>query len=369
MQEGSYYQYIRAIVKFYSGYLQVHKKGYWDDQQLNKAFVYSLETAQIIASEPAVELQSARLESFALASQHGQSRGVMVMGVEPEKESQITGIDARMKAGEYLAAGDSGVLLGMRLAEFLKLSAGDTLRLNAQACGGSDVSGLFRVKGIVKHPSPDFDRKIVYMDIARCRSFYSAPNMATSVVIMVPEDSPTAAIARRMQESLGDAYEVMDWRALNALLIEQIDSDRITGYVMKGILYLVIGFGMLGTLMMMMAERRRELGVMIANGMRKKHLYAVMVTESLLLGLVGAVIGLLLSLPVIAWFSQHPVPISGELAQMMEEMGFSPYLHFSAARRVFTEQALIVLAMSLTLSLYTLLYVRRLNVMKALRSK
>jgi ABC-type lipoprotein release transport system permease subunit len=368
MQEGSYYQYIRSIVNFYSGYIQVHKQGYWEDKQINNTFAYTAQVHDIIRSHPDVLLQTPRLESFALASQEDLTRGVMAMGIDPETETMITGIAERIKQGSYLQQGDQGVLIGSRLGTYLNLGTGDTLVLISQGYHGASAAGKFPIRGIIKHPSPDFDRQVVYMDIETCRDFFSAPGMATAAVIMIPEKKNAARIQQELGDQLGAAYSLMNWKEMNALLIQQIESDRVTGRIMKGVLYMVIGFGILGTLMMMMAERRREFGVLIANGMQKFRISLVLVTESLLLGFTGGIAGIILSIPVVAWFSHNPIPLSGELAALTEEMGFDPALHFSMTPLVFYEQAIIVFFITMLASLYPLWRIRRMKIISALRA-
>ena len=87
---------------------------------------------------------------------------------------------------------------------------------------------------------------------------------------------------------------------------------------MLGMLYLIIGFGVLGTLIMMTTERRKEFGVMIAIGMQKKKLGLIVSIEMLMMGVVGAIAGVIGSLPVIAYLVKNPIRFTGESAKMFE---------------------------------------------------
>jgi ABC-type lipoprotein release transport system permease subunit len=367
MQEGSYAQYIKAIVNFYSGYMQVHQAGYWKEKQLSLAFEYGTDVSKRIASTEGVSLQAPRLESTAFASSKKASQGVMLIGIEPDKEKGVTKIHERVKSGSFLLPGDSGLVMGQRLAAMLNVVPGDTLLLSGRTLTGLPVAKQFVVRGIVKHPSPDFDRQLVYLDISACQNFFAMPGKATSVVIMLSENADLAFVKNQLTELLGPSYEVMDWKELNRLMVDQIASDRVQTGFLKGILYMLVAFGILGTLIMMLSERRREFGMMMASGMGKPRLYLLMLAESMMLGLLGAAIGLLISLPVISWFSKHPVPLHGDLAGFIDEMGFSPYLHFSNMASIYFEQALIVSLLCLVLSLYSLIYIRSLKLPAAIR--
>ena len=110
----------------------------------------------------------------------------------------------------------------------------------------------------------------------------------------------------------------MDWKEMNPELVQQIQSDQAGGYIMLGMLYLIVGFGVLGTLIMMTTERRKEFGVMIAVGMQKKKLGLILTIEMLLMGVVGAASGILGSIPVIGYLVKNPIRFTGEYAEMFE---------------------------------------------------
>jgi ABC-type lipoprotein release transport system permease subunit len=368
MQEASYEQYIRAIVNFYSGHIQLHAKGYDADKQINNAFVPEQSLREKIRQTGLVSTDAARLESFALSASDDITRGVMVIGIEPEAENKITKVHERLKQGSYIRSGDDGVVLGSRLAAHLRLQPGDTLVLISQGYHGAGAAGLFPVRGIIKHPSYEFDRQVVYMDIAAAQHFYSAEGLATSLVMMVQDERKAVDAAFIIRDIAGRNYEVFDWKQMNALMLEQVNSDRIQGRIMKWILYLVIAFGILGTLMMMMAERKKEFGVMIASGMQKWKLSVILGIEALLLGISGALSGIVLSVPVVLWFRSHPIRLSGEIAKMSEEMGFDPSIHFTAAPEVFLEQAMVIFFITLLLSFYSTSRIRKLKLMQSLRS-
>jgi len=188
MQEGSYSQYITAIVNSYSGYIQIHKKGYWDDKVINNSFTFDSAMAVKLKDVPEITVFKPRLESFSLASSEDVTKGVMVMGINPESEDRITNISAKVKQGNYLKSRDNGVLLGSGLAKFLKLGINDTLVLIGQGFHGASAAGKFPVRGIVRFPSPELDRVMVCMDIKNCQEFYSATDLQTSVVIKVHDE-------------------------------------------------------------------------------------------------------------------------------------------------------------------------------------
>jgi ABC-type lipoprotein release transport system permease subunit len=367
MQEGSYAQYIKTIVNFYSGYIQVHQRGYWDDQVINNTLEYSAieskfaEVKEITAFTP-------RLENFALAASDNITKGVMVIGISPQKEDLITNLSGRMSKGKYLVDGDKGVVLGSALARFLKFDVNDTLVLLSQGYHGVSAAGKYPVRGIIKQPSPQLDRSVVYMDVANCQELFAATDRLTSVVVMVNSADDVRAAKNALAAKLGNEYQVMDWKEINSILLKQIDSDRQSGLIMKGVLYMIIAFGIFGTVMMMTAERRKEFGVLVAVGMQKYRLSYVLVLETIMLGLVGVIAGIVASIPITWYFTLHPIPFTGQAAETMLQMGFEPIMSFSMTPSVFYNQAITIFIFTLIIGLYPVLNISKLKISSALHS-
>lgn len=126
-----------------------------------------------------------------------------------------------------------------------------------------------------------------------------------------------------------------------------MDADDKGGQIMLGILYLVIAFGIFGTVLMLTAERKREFGVLVAIGMQKKKLSTVMTLEMLLIGLLGLLAGVVVASIIILYGVNHPVIFKGETAKMFEEYGMEPKMAFWTIDTYYISQILIVLSMTL----------------------
>ena len=131
---------------------------------------------------------------------------------------------------------------------------------------------------------------------------------------------------------------------------------------------MVIGFGILGTIIMMIAERKRELGVMIALGMHRFKLATILFFETLFIGIMGVLAGLIASLPICLALVQHPIPLPKELADVYMQYGFEPFFYFSLQPVVFINQALTVLILTLVIAIYPVINIHRTKVTNALRA-
>ena len=367
MQEGSYDSMIDNVVKFYSGYLQVQDTAYWNERTLENSFDVTPELKNQIKNIKNVSLVSSRIESFALAANHLKSKPAMVIGIEPEAEDQITNISKKIKKGNFLKNGDKGVVLGEGLANYLKLGVGDTLVMISQGYRGISASGLFVIKGIMSHPNPEFDKRLVYLDIETARDFYSAIGLSTSLVIMSDDHQHINRMKKEIKQYLSEKNTVMTWTEMQPEIVQLIQSDRGSGMIMLGILYLVIAFGMFSVVMMMVKERKREFGVVHAIGMQKYKLSVIVFFETIFIGVIGCSIGLLISYVFCLYFYYNPIPLTGDMASATIQYGMEPYMFFSMKPSLFYSQMIIVFIVSVFISIFPVYNISRLKITKAIR--
>jgi ABC-type lipoprotein release transport system permease subunit len=185
--------------------------------------------------------------------------------------------------------------------------------------------------------------------------------------IMVDDYSEVGPVMQKLEDILPDTYEAMSWDEMQPELVQMIESDRAGGIIMKAILYMVIGFGILGTILMMMAERRKEMGIMVGVGMKKRKLAGILFFELIYMGFLGVVAGILVSMPIIAVAINNPIPITGDAAQAILDMGIEPRLVFSAIPSVFYNQVITVFVIVMGISLYPAVKVLGMKEIKYLR--
>jgi putative ABC transport system permease protein len=370
MQLGSYERMISNAAQFYTGYVQIHKNGYWDDKMLDNSFKNNNELLSIIEATEGVVVAVPRLESFALASYGTKTKGAMVLGMLPEKEDQLTKVKDKIVDGEYLVEGDNSVMIGQGLAKYLNLGVGDSLVLIGQGYHGANAAGIFPIKGIMKFPVPTQNNQTVYMTLKEAQWFYAADNILTGIALVVDQaknvDRVVADISLHVDT---EALEVMGWEEMMPDLVQAIEVDNISGKVMIWILYIVIGFGMLGTFLMMTVERMYEFGVMISVGMTRLRMQAVILLEMMMMAGIGVLVGVGISLPIIIYYYHNPVFMAGEAAEAMSEsFGVEAAYFFSVESSLFYNQAWVIFFMAIILGLYPLIYIQRLKPVESMRS-
>jgi len=368
LQKGAWNNMISNVVNYYFGYVQIHEDGYWDDRSIDKAFPLVDSIQALEGQVPAIANLLPRLESFALASTGNTTSGVMVVGIEPEAEDSMTDLKDRLTQGEYLQHGAQAALIADGVAKKLGLSVGDTIILISQGFHGVNAAGKYPVAGLVHFASPDLNRQMVYLPLPEAQWFYGAQGRVTSLALQLEDKEDTRPVVKTLRSRLDtSAYEVMDWQEMLPDLMQAKQLDSAGNVIVYIILYLVIAFGIFGTILMMTKEREYEFGILISIGMRRARLGAVIWLETIMLGLLGALAGILASVPIVYYFHVNPIRFSGDYAGALEKFGFEPIFPAEFAPHIFLTQAIVVFVVTSLLALYPLLKIRKLQPVEAMR--
>ena len=388
MQLGSYQNMTKAGIS-QVGYMQVQGKDYWENQSLNKAIVFSNDLKEKITQVPNVKNQTARLQTYSLASSGEKTKGVLVNGVIPDQENEHNGLAKKLVWGEYLQQNEDGILIAQDLARYLNIikvdietiySAdsvetkiehisllNDTLTLIGSGYQGITAAGIYPVRGILKFPTPQENSSLVYMTLQNAQYTYSpyVPNLVTSIAIDIEDKDKLEDTKLALKSVLGDKYDVMLWSEMLKELVQSIQSDNVGGIVMLGILYMIVGFGLLGTILMITMERRREMAVMVSVGLQRSRLAIILTIESIILGILGVIVGIIISYPFVYYLFLHPIPLEGEMAEMMASYNMEPVIPFSMDLSIFYNQALTIFILAMLIALYPLITAFRLKLISA----
>ena len=368
MQNGSYDYMIQSSVGLYLGYLQIHGEGYWEKRSLDQSIEVQANKLESFASLPHVTHVVPRIESFVLLSKSVSTKVAQIVGIDPKREDAMTGLAKRISAGRYLHENDTGILLGSGLAKFLNVRCGDSVVIYGQGFHGVTAAANIPVIGILNFPIPDLENTMSYLTIGYAQWLFDAPGRVTSVAFMISSQAQLANIQSQLKHMAGEKTEVMTWQEMMPELVQSIQADSAGGILMLLILYIVIGFGIFGTIMMMTNERTREFGVLISIGMKRWKLIIVTIMETIMISLLGAGVGMVVGIPVLWYLYLHPIPLTGEAAAAMLKYGLEPILPFSIAPGIFIAQTIIVFSLAVVCAIYPLMVIRKLKPVAALRS-
>ena len=327
LQTGWFDNLIAISIQSYTGHIQIHKKGYWDDRDINNSMPYNDSLTAIIRSTKNVDKTVPRLEYFALSSYGKQTKAVMIAGTDPEKEDALTRLSRKVIKGRYLDKNGNGILVSGGLASFLGITTGDTLVLLGQGYHGVSAAGKFPVSGIVHFPTPQLDNQMVYMNLPAAQNFFSAENRITSLSLTVTNpDEINSTVASLKSKIRGDHYEIMRWDEMMVEVMQALKAKTGGGMIIIAILYMIVGFGIFGTVIMMTNERTKEFGVMVSVGMQKTRLAFILTLEMIFIGLIGSLSGVAVAMPIMLYFNIYPVHLWGSLAQAFISFGLEPLM-------------------------------------------
>jgi ABC-type lipoprotein release transport system permease subunit len=341
----------------------------------NKLVKYKLtsETIEKLKNDSIPDRTKKLLDVFANEAYSSEVRLMLDLGISDEDSAAILPVIRRHASfsNAFLTGKETGsVVIGDGLSEYLKAGVGDTIVLMGQGYHGTTAAGKYEVKGIIRLSSPDIDNVIVYLPIEAARELYAAPGMATSAVISLNsnDDDDILQTGNRLKKIVSDPMTIKTWQELNALLVNQMEADNRSGMIMIAVLYMVIAFGVFGTVLMMMAERKREFGMLVSIGMQKRKLAKVISLEMLLIGFLGSAAGVAASLPLVIYGNIHPLRFTGEFARMYEDYGFEPVMPTMLPDTFYLWQIVVVLIILIIAITFSTRKIFRMNVINALRA-
>lgn len=185
---------------------------------------------------------------------------------------------------------------------------------------------------------------------------------------IAPKADATLVATSLRRETEGMPFEFFDWKEMLPEMVELIEVDNAGGVIVISILYMIIAFGIFGTILMMLAERQHEFGILVAVGMKRIKLATVVLLEILMIAFLGTLAGIIVGIPIIAYFHSNPIRVTGEMAKAYESFGMEAIFPFSNDIGLFLTQAAIVFLMSLVLSVYPWFRILRLKAIEALKN-
>ena len=370
LQFGFYDKLIETVVESYAGYVEVHADGFWDNQNLDNSMEVDQSLINDIKSVEGVENIVQRLQTFSLISMGEKTKGGVINGINISEEQKITDWSKKMVSGSF-DIGDDEIIIGKGIAEYFDIKEDDTLILYGQGYRGMMAAGKYPVKGIIDLKNPDLNKLGIFMTIESARNYVSSEEISTHIIIDKEKYYKEENIVVDLSNVLSKDYEIMSWKETLPEIEQTITADNAGGVIMAFILYIIVVFGMFGTVLMMTEERKYEFGVLISIGMSRIRLFGIVLIETVILSMIGVVLAILITYPICYYYYLNPIDMAdlmGEGADlMMEEMGFSPIAPMSIEWDIPLTHALVIFISSLLISIYPAIKISKLNPVKSMK--
>ena len=233
------------------------------------------------------------------------------------------------------------------------------------------VDGRLYYHKLIDLKNPDLNKLGIFMAIESARNYVSSEEISTHIIIDKEQYYDEEKIVKDLSQILSEDYEIMTWKKTLPEIEQTITADNAGGLIMAFILYIIVVFGMFGTVLMMTEERKYEFGVLISIGMSRVRLFGIILIETIILSMIGVFLAIILTYPISYYFNLNPIDMAvlmGEGAdQMLEDLGFSPLAPMSISWDIPLSHALVIFIFSLLISIYPAIKILNLNPVKSMK--
>jgi lipoprotein-releasing system permease protein len=245
------------------------------------------------------------LQQALFTSPGGDAHGGLVRGVDTSDASVAGDLASQLRSGrlQSFAAGGDGILLGVELARTLGVLPGDPVTVISPkgaltAVGMVPKMRRFTVAGTIQVGMHEYDSSIAYLPLGAAREFAGLPGV-TGVEVKLADPFDAKAVGRTIAAKLGVTYWVRDWMEMNRNLFAALQLEKLALFVIVTIIVLVAAFAIIGHLVLLVAEKRKEIGILKSIGATGPSITAVFFTVGMTIGLVGTLLGSLVGLTII----------------------------------------------------------------------
>lgn len=304
---------VEMIVQSKLGVIQVFRKGYLgSDDPLKKSIPYDPALIAKIKAVPGVTAVAPRINFDGMVSNGAESTMFVSVAIDPAVEYQVCPQRLkRVAAGSNpLAAGQRGIaLIGKTLADSLKADKGSTLVMQAAGPHASTNALDVEVGGFLPTLNLIESKRMSTVPLDFAQDLLRMKGQVTEYAVAVTDIHQMDLIANQMRASLGDEFQVTTWEELDPATKTRVAS---LGYVLLFVglvLFLLVATGIINTMLMSVYERVREIGTMLALGVRRWQITALFLLEATALGLGSSVFGVSIGYLVVSWLGQRGVPM------------------------------------------------------------
>src|SRR5436190_14666011 len=285
---------LNNTIRLQSGHLQIRPASY-DENKISLKWEDLIadpdQVAAKVKSLPQVTVASPRLTASAILSVSDESRGVQILGVEPDSEANQPFREGLI-AGQFIQADDrEGILIGNILADKLKLKVNDKVNLLVTTSNGDVDEQLFTIRGIFTTRTPGFDESTIFMPLAKAQAITATENHASTIFVLLQNTEDAEPVAQALKS---DNLKILTWREQNQFVVQFEDYANAFFVILDLIVLGITATVVTNTLVMAVFERTREIGILAAIGMKGSGIMAQFIVEAALLATGGVISGLII---------------------------------------------------------------------------
>ena len=350
LMRGMVNEMIRDGIRALPGHVQVHHPQYRDDPSVLNLIPTADSELTKVFSQAGLDGWASRVKVPGIISSERESRGVTLIGVDPALEKSLDALGSNIAAGRNLeGVDDGGVVIGRRLADKLDTELGKRIVLMSQDPDNEIADRGYRIVGLYEANLERYEESFVFAGKSTLQKMLGIEDQVSEVAVMAGDYRDLQRLTEQVALLAGGDVEVLPWQQLNRYLGSML--KVMDGFVLVWmiVIFLALSFGLVNTLVMAVFERVREIGLMLALGMRPASILGQILVESSLLLIMGLVLG-----NALAWASVVPlqdgIDISA-VAKGMEMFGASSVLYPELELKDIVTANIVVLVLGFLASL------------------
>ena len=361
------------LIENETSHLKIFAEGYRDEQE-NLPLDISIESPEKLASEieqiAHVQHATHRITLAVVLNNGINDYPCIGIGITPERDEQVFNIkDAIVEGGQYLKDGDEKMLIGSKLAEIFEVKAGDYLTVITRTLYDALDAWELEIGGIINTGNPNIDNAVIYLPLSLVQQSLEMSGKATEIAVKIDDMKYLEQVSGDILNKLGKGgikSEVSKWDELAEDFIAIHKAKKSGTGLIIGIIVIVAAVGIANTMLMAAFERTREIGVLMALGMKSREIAWLFLLEGAILGLCGAFIGCLLGGGLTYYFEIYGWDISvyGDM-----DVGYpvKNYMYADLSLPIIIYTVIFGLAVSILASLYPARKAAKLEPTEALR--
>jgi len=309
------------------GHIQVHSLKFEDDKLLTDTIPQLKRVVEKVRKQENITGVTSRVVIEGMGSSAATSGGLRITGINPEDEKSVTTIHKQITAGNYFTNEESRIsqiVIGEKLADNLGIKERSKIILSFQGFDGSIIYGAFRVVGLFRTESTAFDRVNVFVKQDALLALLNSKPIAHEIAVRLSSVQFVDSVYANLKNEL-EGVSVKDWKELapDLKLMDELIGVQLN--IFLGIILFALLFGITNTMLMSVLERVRELGVLMAIGMKRRRIFSMIIIETISLSLVGGIAGMILAALFIAYFGSTGINLSA-FAEGFTAWNLSPVL-------------------------------------------
>jgi putative ABC transport system permease protein len=359
---------IEAVISTELSHIQLHKPGFTDNDQFSLRFTVNDSLSGELSKTPHVLAFSKRIIINSMIASAETGTGVKITGIDPLLERKVTSLFSKVTEGEYPGEkGRNPVLISEKLAQKLKVRLHGKIILTVQDENRNITGGAFRIVGIYRTDNQIFDEGNIFVrndDLAALTGIPS--NEAHEVAILIDNNENTQEVTKTLSD-LFPQLEVKNWLQLSPDAGALVGALNQYTYIFTIIILIALCFGMVNTMLMVIMERVRELGMLMAIGMNRMRVFSMILFETLLLSIIGGLAGIIIGWAASEYFGHKGIDLYF-WKEAFGELGYSSLIYPVIKTQVILITTILVILAGMVSALYPALKAIRLKPAEAIRS-